>query len=106
MSKFDIRSTLERYGAEGVRALASSTPVESGLTANSWAFEVRNSGNSWTIAWTNSNIVGGVPVAILLQYGHGTGTGGYVQGIDYINPAVRPIFDKIAEDVWKAVKSA
>jgi len=106
MSKNEIFKKLEPFAREGVNALASATPVDSSLTAASWDYEITNSRGSWSITWTNSNIVSGVPIAILLQYGHGTGTGGYVQGRDYINPALKPIFDKIAENVWKAVTSA
>ena len=106
MSQNDIFSALDRYGREGVTALKSATPVESGLTAASWNYEVSRNKGSYSITWTNSNIVSGSPIAILLQYGHGTGTGGYVAGRDYINPAIRPIFDRIAEDVWKEVTSA
>jgi len=106
MSKGAIFSRLESYGREGVNALANATPNESGLTAASWDYEVINKGGSWTVVWTNSHIVDGTPLVILLQYGHGTGTGGYVQGRDFINPAIRPIFDRIADDVWKAVTSA
>ena len=102
-SKLNVRNVLERYGKQGVAALASATPVDSGLTANSWGYEVHVSKNSYSIVWTNSNIVNGVPIAILLQYGHATKNGGYVQGRDYINPAIRPIFDRIAEELWKEV---
>lgn len=105
-SNRSIYKTLEKYGNAGVQALRSATPVESGLTAASWDYEVENSKGSWSIIWTNTNLVSGVPVAILLQYGHGTGTGGYVSGVDYINPALKPIFDKIASDAWKAVTTA
>ena len=94
---------LDRFGREGVAALASATPVESGLTANSWYYEIENKSGSATISFHNSNIQNGVPIAIILQYGHGTGTGGWVQGRDYINPAIQPIFDKIAESAWKEV---
>ena len=87
----------------GVDALASATPVESGLTAASWYFEVESGGGRHRITWKNSNVNGGVHIAIILQYGHGTGTGGYVQGRDYINPAIRPVFDKIEAEVWKEV---
>lgn len=94
---------LDRFGREGVAALASATPVESGLTANSWYYEIKHTKGSATISFHNSNIQNGVPIAIILQYGHGTGTGGWVQGRDYINPAIQPIFDKIAESAWKEV---
>ena len=96
-------SLLDKYGREGVAALASATPVDSGETANSWYYEVENKNGSATISFYNSNIQNGVPIAIILQYGHGTGTGGWVQGRDYINPAIQPIFDKIANEAWKEV---
>lgn len=94
---------LDRYGREGVAALASATPVESGETASSWYYEISQGAGSVTITWNNSHVNKGVPIAIILQYGHGTGTGGYVQGRDYINPAIRPVFDKIANEVWREV---
>ncbi len=97
---------LDGYARRGVSALASATPVDSGLTAASWGYEIRKSRGGCVITWTNSNINDGVSVAIILQYGHGTGTGGYVQGRDYINPAIRPIFDEIADSVWREVTSA
>lgn len=102
-TKINYRQILESYGREGVNALASATPVDSGVTANSWDYEVTIGKGSYSIAWTNSNVRDGVPIAIILQYGHGTGTGGYVQGRDYINPAIKPIFDKIAKSVWREV---
>ena len=94
---------LDKYGREGVAALASATPVDSGKTANSLYYEIQHSNGSATITFNNSNIQNGVPIAIILQYGHGTGTGGWVQGRDYINPAIQPIFDKIAENAWREV---
>lgn len=94
---------LDKYGREGVAALASATPVDSGLTTNSWYYKIENKNGSATISFHNSNIQNGVPIAIILQYGHGTGTGGYVQGRDYINPAIQPIFDKIANEAWREV---
>ena len=94
---------LDKYGREGVAALASATPVESGKTANSWYYEIKRQNGSVSLEFNNSNINQGVPIAVILQYGHGTGTGGWVQGRDYINPVIRPIFDKIAEDAWKEV---
>ena len=94
---------LDKYGKQGVAALASATPVESGLTASSWYYEVTNNDGSAKISFYNSNIQNGVPIAIILQYGHGTGTGGWVEGRDYINPAVQPLFDKIADEAWKEV---
>ena len=94
---------LDKYGREGVAALASATPVDSGLTAQSWRYEITNRNGSATITFYNSNIQNGVPIAIILQYGHGTRNGGWVQGRDYINPAIQPIFDKIANDAWREV---
>lgn len=94
---------LDKYGREGVAALSSATPVESGKTASSWYYEIKRQNGSVSITFNNSNISKGVPIAIVLQYGHGTGTGGWVQGRDYINPAIRPIFDRIADDAWKEV---
>jgi hypothetical protein len=94
---------LDKYGREGVAALASATPIESGETANSWYYEIERSTDSVKISFCNSNIQNGVPIAIILQYGHGTGTGGWVEGRDYINPAIQPIFDQIADDAWKEV---
>lgn len=106
MSKGDIFQTLDAYGRQGVAALASATPSDSGVSADSWAYQVERKSGVYTITWTNSHMVAGVPIVILIQYGHGTGTGGYVQGRDFINPAIQPLFDKIANDVWKAVTSA
>ena len=94
---------LDKYGREGVAALASATPVDTGLTASSWRYEIQHGNDSVSIAFYNDNIQNGVPIAIILQYGHGTRNGGYVQGRDYINPAIKPIFDKITEDAWKEV---
>jgi hypothetical protein len=94
---------LDRYGREGVAALASATPVDSGKTASSWYYEIKQGKDSVTINFNNSHINDGVPIAIILQYGHGTGTGGWVQGRDYINPAIQPIFDKLANDAWRGV---
>ncbi len=94
---------LDKYGRAGVAALASATPVESGETANSWYYEIVRSKGSVAIEFHNSNIQNGVPIAIILQYGHGTGTGGWVQGRDYINPAIQPIFDDIANSAWREV---
>lgn len=104
-SKAARLSILDKYGKEGVAALSSATPVESGKTANSWGYEVKNSGSSASITFTNSNINNGVPIAIILQYGHGTGTGGWVEGRDYINPAIQPVFDRLADEAWKEVSN-
>lgn len=94
---------LDQYGREGVAALASATPKDTGLTANSWYYEIERKDGSVSISFNNKNIQNGVPIAIILQYGHGTGTGGWVEGRDYINPAIQPIFDKIANNAWKEV---
>lgn len=94
---------LDKYGREGVAALASATPVDSGLTARSWYYEIKREKGSATINFLNSNVQNGVPIAIILQYGHGTGTGGWVEGRDYINPAIQPVFDKLANDAWREV---
>lgn len=94
---------LEKYGKEGVAALESATPVDTGLTSKSWYYEIESNKGSASITFYNSNIQNGVPIAILLQYGHATRNGGWVEGRDYINPAIQPIFDKIAEKAWKEV---
>lgn len=94
---------LDKYGRAGVAALSSATPVDSGLTAASWYYKIENKKGSVTISFHNSNIQNGVPIAIILQFGHGTGTGGWVQGRDYINPAIQPVFDQIAKDAWEEV---
>lgn len=103
--KLQIRNVLERYGREGVNALSSATPIDSGKTADSWEYEIEMSGGSYAIHWSNSNVNHGVSIALILQYGHGTGTGGYVQGRDYINPALKPVFDALADAAWKEVTS-
>lgn len=99
----DIYSSLERYAKEGVDALSASTPSDTGKTASSWDYEIKKDRNGVSIYWTNSNVMDGIPVVILIQYGHATGTGGYVQGIDFINPTLRPVFEKIVENVWREV---
>lgn len=96
-------NNFDEYGRQGVAALASATPKDSGLTSESWYYEIKQTKDSVTITFNNKNIVNGVPIAIILQYGHGTGTGGWVEGRDYINPAIRPIFDKLAKDAWEEV---
>lgn len=101
--RIDPVSILRKHGAEGVKLLAASTPIDSGNTAGSWDYEVSETGSGYRLSWTNSNVSGEVVIAVILQYGHGTGTGGYVEGRDYINPVIRPIFDKIAAEAWKEV---
>lgn len=104
-AKGDIFTALDHFGAEGAAALAAVTPVETGLAASSWTYEVRNTASSYEIVWRNNDMAGPTPVVILLQYGHGTGTGGYVQGRDFINPVIKPLFEKIRAEVRKAVRS-
>jgi len=103
MENGDIYKDLDRYGRIGVTALSNATPKDSGDTANSWDYRISHKKGQWNIEWINTNTHNGAQVAILLQYGHGTGTGGYVTGRDYINPAIKPIFDEIANNVWKKV---
>ena len=94
---------LDKYGREGVNALSSATPVDTGLTSKSWYYKIEQKNGSATISFHNSNFQNGVPIAVIIQYGHGTKNGGWVQGRDYINPAIQPIFDKIANDAWREV---
>ena len=101
--KMKLDSILRKYGEQGVRELAKATPKDTGKTSESWVYEIRHEAKGPVLIWKNTNIVNGVSIAVILQYGHGTGTGGYVKGRDYINPALRPIFDKIAESAWKEV---
>jgi len=101
-----IYAALDQAGKQGVSVLSSATPKETGLSAQSWSYKVEHASGQESITWYNSHVVDGLPIVVLLQYGHGTGTGGYVQGRDFINPALRPVFDKIADEVWKAVTSA
>lgn len=104
MKRGDIFRDLDRYGRMGVDLLAKATPVRTGLTANSWGYRVVKGHYYPRVEWYNTNHENGVVIAILIQYGHGTRNGGYVQGRDYVNPAIRPIFDMIADDVWKKVR--
>lgn len=107
MQKLNIQQILNKYGQIGVAALSSATPIESGLAAASWYYKAGKTSNGvYFIDWYNSDIENGYPVVIGIQYGHGTRNGGYVQGRDFINPAIRPIFDEIENEVWKAVNSA
>ena len=102
--RLDYRAILERYGQRGVEALASATPVDTGLTASSWNYQVEVNGDGRaSVSFTNSNVVDGVPIALIIQYGHGTRGGGYVQGRDYINPAIRSVFDEMANTLWREV---
>lgn len=104
-SDLDLDDVLNLYGQEGVDALAKATPKDTGKTAASWSYEVTKGRESIAITWRNSNIVDGVPIAVILQYGHGTRNGGYVEGVDYINPAMRPIFERIAARAWGEVRT-
>ncbi len=106
MARGDFYRELDRYAHDGVRALAAASPIESGLSASSWDYKITSGRGSCEITWFNTDVENGFPVAIMLQYGYGTGTGGYVQGRDYINPTMRPIFDQIEEAVRKAVTSS
>lgn len=106
MQKLNVMAVMEKCGQNGVVALRSATPSNSGKASTSWDYKVSRKGAVYEIVWTNSDIEDGFPVAVMLQYGHGTGTGGYIQGQDYINPAIKPVFDEIATEVWKAVTAA
>lgn len=98
---------LERYGREGVNALANATPIDSGRTASSWDYEISSDDGRFKLTWTNSNTTDqGTPIAILIQYGHGTKDGYFIEGRDFINPAIRPVFDQIADSVWQEVNHA
>lgn len=99
----DYMPVLEKYGKEGVTVLSEATPVDTGLTASSWYYEIIQNDSGISVVWKNSNIQKGISIAIILQYGHGTRNGGYVNGIDYINPALKPIFEKLADEAWKEV---
>lgn len=104
-SNLQLDDLLDQYGKEGVEALARATPKDTGKTAASWSYAVHKSDGRISITWSNSNIVDGVPIAVILQYGHGTRNGGYVEGVDYINPAMRPIFERIAQRAWGEVRT-
>lgn len=103
LSRLEINSVLNKYGSKGVDALQAATPVDSGKTAGSWKYEINRERNGYTISWSNTNVNQGVNIALILQLGHGTGTGGYVQGIDYINPALQPVFEALADEAWREV---
>ena len=105
LTEFHYRRKLKHYGEKGVEALKEATPKASGKTADSWSYEIVEEKGRTAIYWKNSNVVNGVPIAIILRYGHATRNGGFVEGIDYIEPAIRPIFTQMAKDVWKEVVS-
>ena len=104
MEAGSVADVLRSCGEKGIEALSAATPVRTGKTAASWGFEAKTSSKGVTLTWTNSNVVNGVPIAIVLQYGHGTGTGGYVHGRDYINPAMRPVFDEIESRISRMLR--
>lgn len=106
MSKRQFLKRLDAYGQMGVNALKAATPVRTGKTASSWAYEIRQNGSDISLVWTNSNESRGVPIVFYIQYGHGTKSGRYVQGYDFINPAIKPVFDQIKKDIWGEVTSA
>ena len=103
LKQMQIESILSKYAQIGVQALANATPKDSGATAYAWGYEIEKDANGYAIYWTNDNINEGVNIAVILQYGHGTGTGGYVQANDYINPAMAPVFEQIADAAWNEV---
>lgn len=103
VKKADFKSILSSYGKMGVDALSRATPVDTGLTSQSWSYDIYVTRKGFSITWSNSNVNDGVPIAIVLQYGHATRSGGFVQGRDYINPAIKPVMDDIAENLWKEV---
>lgn len=102
--RVDYAKVLNRYGEEGVKALSAATPVDTGETANKWRYEIQHGRGRVSIVFHNDHVNDGVNIAIILQYGHGTGTGGYVQGIDYINPAIAPVFNRMADAAWREVR--
>ena len=106
MKRGDYMDRIKECCERGVVALSRATPVETGKTAESWSYEIRTTFDGLVVYWTNANVINGFNVAVGLQYGHGTGTGGYVRGLDYINPAMRPVFEEIANDIWQEVVSA
>lgn len=102
-SKVDVMAIMASHGEEGVKALSDATPIESGRAASSWGYKVTKKGAIYSIVWTNSDVEDGFPVVVMIQYGHGTGTGGWIEGIDFINPAIKPVVEKIADEILKAV---
>jgi len=102
--KINVLNILHKYAKQGIIALSTATPKDTGITANSWDYIIKLKDHGYSISWTNSNTVNGIPIVILLQYGHGTGTGGYVEGRDFINPAIKPVMDKIADDIFEEVR--
>jgi len=105
MKSGDLYDNLDRYGRQGVDALSRATPRDTGETAQSWGYQVGHTNGRYSISWFNTHKESGVNIAVIIQYGHGTGTGGWVEGRDYINPAIQPLFDKIVDDIWRQVKN-
>jgi hypothetical protein len=103
LSKLKVDQILNKYGTIGQNALSNATPADTGLASQSWYYSIKSGPGYHSIRWHNSDTENGFPVAIMIQYGHGTGTGGYVQGRDYINPAIRPVFDQLVNEVWEEV---
>ena len=101
--KLSITDILNRYGQEGVKALSAATPKDTGDTASKWGYEITTGKNKHPITWTNDSISDGIPIVILIQYGHGTKNGGYVSGVDFINPAIQSVMNRIADSIWKEV---
>lgn len=104
--KLDVKQHLVRCGEAGVKALSDATPIDTGKTASSWRYEIIKTSSGYSVIWTNDNVNKGVNIAIILQYGHGTRNGGYVKGIDYVNPALKPVFDELAETTWTEVRNS
>lgn len=106
MTRLDLKTRLSRYGDQGLSALRAATPVDSGLAANSWSYEVETNSNGFSLTWKNFDVENGFPVAIMINHGYSTGTGGFVAGRNYINPAIQPVFDRIVNEIWKEVTSS
>lgn len=104
LKNYDFTAQLDRCGKEGVAALSAATPKDTGLTSQSWEYNVKTTKNTASVSFSNTNIQNGVPIAIILQYGHATSSGYWIEGIDYINPALKPVFEKIADEIWEEVK--
>ncbi len=103
MLDFEVEEVLAKYGEKGVAALSAATPINTGKTSSSWFYEIEKTGGGYNIVWSNSNVNDGVNIAAIIQFGHGTGNGGYVSGVDYINPSLEPVFKELAEEAWREV---
>ena len=102
-TKLSMNDILHKYGQAGVKALSAATPVDTGDTSRKWGYEISNNKGSASISWTNDSVTNGIPIVILLQYGHGTKNGGYVSGVDFINPAIKGVMDQLADSIWREV---